>query len=155
MKAVEETLKIEGEGDLINRINRVHQKLNNKDWQTDHLRFGVLTGRLSAADAMTTSVVLHSYFGYRRFMPGDLDIGRRLSLFAAVGAASSTDGKGDFSGPVYSIGLGVDIVKGVVLSGGWSVFSHRDDKSQDYKGKESFIVGISLNTELWRALFNE
>lgn len=157
MQAIERTLGIRKQADdnLINRIERVHRKLNNYDWQTDDLRFGILTGHLQNGDIIATSVVMHSYFGYRRFMPGKFDIVRRMSFFFAVGTASRLVGESEISGPIYSAGIGFDVVKGVVMSLGYSKFSFRENKKSDYLGRESLMFGISLNTELWKGLFNK
>ena len=161
MQAVEKVLKIGSDGTLKKRIGRANEEINNKDWQYDDLRFGILTSYLSDANAIATSIVLHSYFAYRRFSPGKLDLhnfGRRFSGFFAVGTGNAMDssaGKSaDIKGPVFSAGIGFDVVKGFALSAGWSIFSYKSPTDQDYNTKGSWTFGITLNSDLWRALFN-
>ena len=164
MLAVEKVLNIKSESSdtLKKRIGRANEEINNKDWQNDDLRFGVSTSYLSDANAIATSVAVHSYFGYRRFTPGKwnlYNVGRRFSGFFAVGtgnAMDSSSGKSaDIKGPVLSAGIGFDIVKGFALSAGVSIFSYKAPADQDYNLKNSATFGITLNSDLWRALFND
>ena len=165
MQAVEKVLNMQpkssGSLSLKQRIDRANEEINNKDWQNDDLRFGVSTSYLSDANAIATSVAVHSYFGYRRFTPGKwnlYNIGRRFSGFFAVGtgnAMDSSSGKSaDIKGPVLSAGIGFDIVKGFALSAGVSIFSYKAPADQDYNLKNSATFGITLNSDLWRTLFN-
>lgn len=160
MQVVEKVLGLtEPEPDLIKRINRAYVRLNNKDWQNDDLRFGILTSYLPNANAIATSVAVHGYLGYRRFTPEKLDIWRRTSMFFAVGTGNAMDSSGgksaDIKGPVLSAGIGFDIVKGFALSAGVSIFSYKAPADQDYNLKNSPTFGITLNSDLWRALFND
>lgn len=164
MQAVEKTLNIESKPSdtLKKRISRAYEEVNNKDWQNDDLRFGVLTSYLPDANAIATSIAVHSYFGYRRFTPGEIfdahNFFRRASVFFAVGtgnAMDSSSGKSaDIKGTVLSAGIGFDIVKGFALSAGVSIFSYKAPADQDYNLKNSPTFGITLNSDLWRTLFN-
>ena len=64
MQAVEHTLKITPQPNdtLKTRIARAYNEVNNKDWQNDDLRFGILTSYLTKANAVATSIALHGYF---------------------------------------------------------------------------------------------
>jgi len=141
--------------DLIERIDRAHAKLKNSDWQTDHIRFGIAPLYLSHVDAMATSLSLHAYFAYRRFSPvADFpyEPGRRLSLFIAVGQGTGAKNDAKFESPVYTTGLGFDIVKGVALTAGYSTFTYRNNGKADAERKGSFTAGFTLNSDLWRGL---
>lgn len=164
MQAVEHTLKITPQPNdtLKTRIARAYTEVNNKDWQNDDLRFGILTSYLTNVHAVATSIALHGYLGYRRFTPGFTlnnwgnlrNIGRRFSLFFAVGTGSAS-GDTDIKSPILSAGVGFDIVKGFALSAGYSVFSYKEKTTDtDYKSKGSLAFGVTLNSDLWRVLFN-
>ena len=162
MQAVEHTLKITPQPNdtLKTRIARAYNEVNNKDWQNDDLRFGILTSYLTKANAVATSIALHGYFGYRRFSPGKWDyynIARRFSGFLAVGVASvmdkSANKSADVKSPVLSVGIGFDIVKGFALSAGHSIYSYSQDGSK-YTADNSWTFGVTLNSDLWRVLFN-
>lgn len=160
MQAVEKTIGItrKPDADLMKRIDLVYQKINNRDWQNDDLRFGILTSYISETNVNVISIALHGYFAYRRFTPGKWDwnnIGRRLSGFFAVGAGGTADKSAEVKNPVLSVGIGFDIVKGFAVSAGGSVFSYRASVNQDFQSKGAWTFGVTLNSDLWRALFNK
>lgn len=159
LEAVERTVGVpeDKDADIVERISRVHAKLNNGDWQTDNIRFGIAPLFLKRVDAMATSLALHAYPAYRRFTPVQefpWDFGRRLSIFLAVGEGSGESAGASISGPVYTVGLGVDIVKGVAINAGYSVFNYKPDDVADLEHKRSVTLGFTLNSDLWRELFN-
>lgn len=159
MQAVERTLGIDpGNSDLVTRIGNAYVKVNNTDWQNDDLRFGVLVATLRKADIIATSVALHAYLGYRRYSPGHPFVWnnflRRFSVYFAVGTGSSSN-NAEVRTPVYSAGIGLDIVKGFVVSAGLSQASYKAQTDQDFTSKATLSFGITLNSDLWKALFNK
>ena len=75
----------------------------------------------------------------------------------AVGVASvmdkSANKSADVKSPVLSVGIGFDIVKGFALSAGHSIYSYSQDGSK-YTTDNSWTFGVTLNSDLWRVLFN-
>ncbi len=155
MLAVEKVLGLESKGKkIIERIDSAHTEIRNYEWKHDYLRFGILVNYIPGIQANATSIVLSAYPSYRRFMPGNLDLGRRISFFFAGGTAS-TEGETEAKGIVYSYGFGVDVIRGVGLAIGMSTYRFREVATEDYKTKNSFSLGISLNSELWKGLFGK
>lgn len=154
MQAIEKVLDLKSEGKIIERIDSAHTEIRNYEWAHDYLRFGILVNHIPGINANATSVALNAYPTYRRFMPGNLDLGRRMSLFFAGGTAS-TAGETEAKGIVYSYGFGLDIIRGVGLAIGMSTYSVRQLGTEDYKTENSLSLGICLSSELWKGLFGK
>jgi len=157
MIAVEKVLGLEpgGNDDIIERIEGAHKEIKNYDWARDYLRFGILANYIPDLEATAASISLSAYPSYRRFMPGTPDPLRRMSFFLAVGTASTEGGKWESKGIVYSYGLGIDLVKGVGLNIGRSVYSSRQSATEDYQLDKSWSFGICLSSELWKGLLGK
>lgn len=143
-------------GEPIERINRAYDAVKYEDWQSDQIRFGVynayLINPVTKASFVAASVALHGYFSYRRFIPGNFDLGRRFSYFFAIGAPYMVGDNVKISSPVFSTGLGIDLVKGITFSVGGSVYGVEDAVSKTSQVNGAISVGITLNTDLARAL---
>jgi hypothetical protein len=157
MIAVEKVLGLEpgGNDDIIERIEGAHKEIKNYDWARDYLRFGILANYIPDLEATAASISLSAYPSYRRFMPGTFDPLRRMSFFFAVGTATTEGSKWESEGIVYSYGLGIDLVKGVALNIGRSLYSAREIGSEHYELDKSWSFGICLSSELWRGLLGK
>lgn len=59
----------------------------------------------------------------------------------------------ELTGPIYSGGMGVAIREGVGLAAGYSVYDMKIVATNDEKMRKSLTVGVTLDAELWNALF--
>ena len=161
MLAVEKVLRLEPTPNcnkpdykIIERIERAHMEIKNYEWAHDYLRFGILVNYIPDIEANVTSLVISAYPTYRRFMPGTMDFYRRISFFFGAGTAN-TPGKIETKSIVYSSGLGLDIVKGVSIKIGGSIYTYRELGIEDYKVDYNWSYGICLSSELWKGLFGK
>lgn len=156
MRAVEEVLGLDNEDkNIVERIKRAHEAIKNYEWAHDYLRFGVMVNHIPGIKANAISIVLSAYPSYHRFMPGNWDLSRRISVFIAAGTASTEGGEWETTGFVYSYGLGIDLVKGVGLAFGGSTYTTREVGTEDYKAESTISLGIFLSSELWKELFGK
>jgi len=156
LEAVENALVINTDSknmDLKARVDSVNKKLNNPDWESDNITFGAYVAHVNDADTIAVSAAMHAYFGYRRFLPGDYrDLARRLSFMFAVGTPIQTSGTGGVEGPIYTVGMGFDIQKGVTLSAGYSIYSYRPTDTGEFSNDNSISIGLTLNSDFWSGL---
>lgn len=144
-----------GEGkDIIPRINRAQKKIRNYDWERDHLRFALMASYINDIDAIATSLILHAYPSYRRFIPGQIDLFRRTSFFFGLGTSGTNIKDSDIEGPIYSYGIGFDIREGIGLTVGGSTYTIKDSTNDSEDVKTNWTAGVTLTSELWKALFN-
>lgn len=156
MLAVEEVLGLgnhENE-EIIERIKRAQKKIRNYDWERDHLRFALMASYVNDIDAIATSLILHAYPSYRRFIPGKPDPLRRISFFFGLGTSGTNIKDSDIEGPIYSYGLGFDIREGIGLTVGGSTYTIKDSTNDSEDVKTNWTAGVTLTSELWKAFFN-
>jgi len=139
---------------LIERIGKIHLEINNPDWDSDRIRFGILTSYLKDSDGVGTSLSASFYPTYLRHVPGKWDFRRRLSFMVAFGSGESLNDKISISGPIYSSGIAYDVLKGASIALLASFYSHNNENNED-KVVKAFSVGVSLNSELWKTMFQK
>lgn len=159
LEVLEDLLDIDTSDEkLIDRIAIVHGVVGNGDFGSDHIRFGLLTSTtLLSGDSkfITEAVVLHVYPAYSRFIPNRWDVYRRLSFMLGVGKVIYNDAKVEVSGASFIMGLGLDLIKGVSLTGG---FQRQLTKSEgaaseaSFSSNSPFFIGVTLNKEFWKSL---
>ncbi len=148
---------------LITRINKIHNEVNDKDWNYDNIRFGILVHPVLAVNSfdsgesygIATSLIISAYPEYRRFIPGinsPENNNRKMSTFFGFGTISSPARKDIAGGSILTIGVSSDIQAGFALSGGISAISI-SKQNGDIDFKYAFTIGVTLSSELWRALF--
>jgi hypothetical protein len=150
---IEKELGITNKGTLRERISLVHLEVNNDSWENDNLRFGILTNKLQDSRIIATSIALHSYFGYHRFLPGKWNrenLARRTSMYFSVGKAGQSLPGVEVDGEIYGVGFGLDIVKGVSLSLGYNILQVKDIGYSDFNSHEEWSFGVTLNSDLWK-----
>jgi len=137
------------------RINHAYTAINNTDWKSDRLRFGLKAADVDKLNGISTSIILHAYPTYRRFMPGRLDLIRRTSFFVSAGTLTDEGDEVETKGPIYSAGLGFDVAKGFTVLVGYSLYQKKEKGGTTFSQGESIEYGISLTSELWKGLFNQ
>ncbi len=111
------------------RIKRAYEEINYPEWDSDSIRFGVMLGYIPGIEATTTSISLHAYPSYQRNIPGRLDLVRRSSFYFAVGGVSTADQTNEVTGAAYSVGLGVEITRGVIFTYGTTLYRSGNNTS--------------------------
>ncbi|MBV1882434.1 MAG: hypothetical protein KUG82_12420 [Pseudomonadales bacterium] len=159
MVEIEEFLgvDVQDKTDIIARIRNGHNKIDNKDWDSDHIRFGLLTSTTMHTkthhDFVTESLVLHVYPAYRRFIPGKYDLRRRISFFIGVGDVIAHDVDVSTAGVVYSLGIGIDIAKGVTIAmGAQRQQTKVENIDNDFDSNSELFLGVTLNKDFWKKL---
>lgn len=138
---------------LKTRISTVYSALNNDEWDKDNIRFGMLTQYLYEDRVLAASASINFYPSYRRHTPGDPDLLRRLSFFVAFGTPLSQKTDTAITS-VYSVGLGVDIIKGVNFAAGLNYYTRLKVGETESESINSFGVGITLTSDLWSDLIS-
>lgn len=134
------------------RVDEVYNELNFEDWQNENLRFGANVGYIRSLGVQTASVAFHVFPSYRRHSPGNLDFWRRGSVFLGLGNVFSGSGDIDVESAVLSAGVGIEVIRGVSLNYGYSVFDSENDKGVKEHSREK-TVSFSLRSEFWSSLF--
>lgn len=158
LEAIEDLLNIDKKSKtLIERITIVHNTVNNGDFDSDHIRFGVLTSTtlLSGnSKFVTEAIVLNVYPAYSRFIPNTWDLYRRSSFMLGVGKVIYNDAQVEVSGVSFILGVGFDLVKGVALTAGFQRQLTKEATSENasFNSNAPFFIGVTLNKDFWKSL---
>lgn len=137
---------------LKERVDEVYTELNFENWQNENLRFGANVGYMKDLGVQTASVAFHVFPSYRRHTPGNLDLWRRTSFYLGLGNVFSGSGDVDVESAVLSAGIGVELIRGVSLNYGTSVFDSEDGETKTHEREDT--ISFSLRSEFWSSLFN-
>lgn len=156
LEAVEEVLGItpKKEEDLKSRIRHAYEAINYPEWDSDSIRFGVMLGYVPDIEATSFAIALHAHPSYRRNIPGEIDLWRRLSFYVSVGGVSTADQANEVSGAAYSVGLAVELTRGVILTYGSVLYETGANSSNPDRYQSSGMWGITLSSELWARLIS-
>lgn len=136
------------------RIQRIYEEINYKDWDQDRIRFIVLTDYLMKRSASMVSAGVQVFPSYRKYIPGNVNLPQRYSLYFAIGAMNNSNDNYEYKGVSYSSGLNLEIQKGFGIHLGWAFYTINDPSVSDkFNNEDSLVAGISLSSELWKNLF--
>ena len=69
-----------------------------------------------------------------------------------MGTVDEPEDIDDIKGSVYSLGLGIEIADGVMISLGRSFLEFREKETDPFKRESFATVGVSLTNDLWTGL---
>ncbi|MCC5848659.1 MAG: hypothetical protein JJU29_11235 [Verrucomicrobia bacterium] len=133
-------------------IESLHKELNNPEWLSNTVRFGMLVNYIDEPDALAAQFSMRMYPAYHRHFDGHIfslrNFGRRLSGVIAAGPVL-THNSDNFSelNMMYSAGIGIDINHGATFVVSYSVYEGKRDEKDQWE--ESVSFGISINAEFW------
>ena len=146
-----ETQAIAADKSTKERLGEIYKYYNLPDWDVENLRFGANLGYIRETGVQTASVALHLFPAYRRHTPGNLDLFRRTSGYLAIGNVFGAGGDTDVESAIVSIGIGIEVIRGVSLNIGQSVYGSEAADGSDISRRDK-TVSVTLRSEFWGKL---